>query len=80
MEWDSPLLLLWENGNPEPIMQAEWDEEQKCWYDIDSNLTAETAKFFSEVVEPALQLEIKQKQEIAATSRKQNSNNYEMEL
>jgi len=45
-----------------------------------SLLTVETAKFFSEVVAPALQLEIKQKQEIAATSSKQNNNNYEMEL
>jgi len=80
MEWDSPLLLLWETGNPEPIMQAEWDNEQECWYDIDSKLTAETAKFFSEIVAPALQLEIKQKQESAATSHKQNNNSYEMEL
>jgi len=31
-------------------------------------------------LEPASQLEIKQKQEIAAASYKQNSNNYEMEF
>jgi hypothetical protein len=88
-EWNSPLLTLWESGNSDPIMKAEWDKEMKCWREQDSFLTQEITDYFSEEVKPVVQSLIKQelsqqasikKQNQQASIKKQKSKGFDLEL